>query len=277
MLSLPELQARLAAALRADADAPPDAGLLREIRADGLDPAARLDIYRNNLRGNFLKVLALEFPAIRRLGGADWFAQCGLEFLRAHPSVSGDLHGLGAAFPGFLAQRLQGGAHAYFADVALLEWAWQESLVAADAATQLDVAALAGVCGARVAALRFTLHPALRLVRSRWPVFTIWNANRGEPGPGLDGTAGGPPGGTRDADVPIDLDAGGQCVIVRRSGEGAEARRCDDATFEWLGALASGDTFGVAWDAATAVDPGFDVARTLATAVALDLFIGFGD
>jgi len=277
MLPLPELQARLAATLRADADAPPDSGLLREIRADGLDPAARLDIYRNNLRGNFLKVLALEFPAIRRLGGADWFAQCGLEFLRAHPSASGDLHGLGAPFPAFLGQRLQGGAHAYFADVAALEWAWQESLVAADAATQLDVAALAGVSGARVAALRFTLHPALRMVRSHWPVFTIWNANRGEPAPGLDGTAGGRPDGTRDDDAPIDLDAGGQCVIVRRSGEGAEARCCDPATFEWLGALASGATFGVAWDAATAVDPAFDVARTLATAVALDLFIGFDD
>jgi hypothetical protein len=273
MLPLPELQARLAAALRADADAPPDAELLREIRADGLDPAARLGIYRDNLRGNFLKVLALEFPAIRRLGGADWFAQCGLEFLRAHPSASGDLHGLGAPFPAFLAQRLRGGAHEYFADVAALEWAWQESLVAADPATQLDVAALAGVPGEGVAALRFAVHPALRLVRSAWPIFTIWNANRGEPGDGQDG----PPGPLRDDEAPIDLDAGGQCVIVRRSGEGAEARCCDRATFEWLGALASGATFGAAWDAASAIDHRFDVARTLATAVALDLFTGFGD
>jgi hypothetical protein len=271
LLPLPELQARLAAALRADPDAPPDTGLLREIRADGLDPAARLGIYRDNLRGNFLKVLALEFPAIRRLGGADWFAQCGLAFLRAHPSVSGDLHGLGAPFPGFLAQRLQGSPHEYFADVATLEWAWQENLVAEDPATQLDVAALAGVPGERVAALHFALHPALRLVRSRWPVFTIWNANRGEPG--VDPEP--PPGGGDD--VPIDLDAGAQCVIVRRSGAGAEARCCDPATFEWLGALASGATFGAAWDAATAVEPGFDVARTLATAVVLDLFTGFGD
>jgi hypothetical protein len=262
MLPLPELQARLAAALRADAGAPPDAALLREILADGLDPAERLGIYRDNLRGNFLKVLALEFPAIRRLGGPEWFGQCGLEFLRAHPSVSGDLHGLGAAFPGFLARRLQGGAHAYFADVAMLEWAWQESLVAADAATQLDVAALAGVPASRVPALRFAVHPALRLVRSRWPVFTIWNANRGEPG--VD-------------EARIDLDAGGQCVLVRRSGEGAEARCCDVAMHEWLRALVGGATFGAAWDAASAVDAGFDVARTLATAVALDLFSGFGD
>ena len=100
MLPLPELQARFAAALRADADAPVDAALLREIRADGVEPAARLDLYRNNLRGNFLKVLALEFPAVRRLGGADWFEQCGLEFLRAHPSTQRRPARPGRAVPG---------------------------------------------------------------------------------------------------------------------------------------------------------------------------------
>ena len=263
MRPLGELQARLAAALRADPGAPTDAELLREIRADGLDPAARLDIYRHNLHGNFLKVLALEFPAIQRLGGADWFAQCGLGFLRDHPSRSGDLHGLGAPFAGFLAQRLQGTAHAYFADVAALEWAWQECLVAPDAPRQLDVAALAGVDGERIVDLRFTMHPALRLVRSRWPVFTIWDANRADAGD------------QGHADALLDLDAGGQCVLVRRSGEGAEARTCDAATFEWLGALVAGAAFGAAWESALHSDPRFDVARALATAVALDLLTGF--
>ncbi len=267
LLPLAELQARFAAALRADPGSPPEAAVLPEIRADGLDPAVRLGIYRNNLQGNFLKILGLEFPAVRKLGGDDWFAQCGLDFLRDHPSRSGDLHGLGAPFPGFLARRLQDSAHAYFADVAALEWAWQECLVAPDAPRQLDVAALAGVDGERVVDLRFAVHPALRRVRSRWPVFTIWNANRDDGDREADAPS--------DAVAPLDLDAGGQCVLVRRSGDGAEARCCDAATFDWLGALAGGATFGAAWEAATHSDPQFDVARTLATAVALDLFTGF--
>jgi hypothetical protein len=269
MLPLPELQARFAAALRADDGAPPDATLLEQIRAEGLDPAARLGIYRHNLRENFLKVLALEYPAIRRLGGEDWFRSRGLQLLREHPSRSGDMHGLGAPFPAFLARQLQHTAHAYFGDVAALEWAWQQCLVAADPPSRLDVAALAGVDATRVAQLRLDPHPALRLVRSRWPVFAIWNANRAAADPAARAGAGGDDGPT------LDLDAGGQCVIVRRSGDGAEARTCDAATFDWLATLAAGSSFGEAWDAAMRTDPQFDVARTLATMVALDVFAGF--
>lgn len=259
--TLAELQSRFAATLRAADDADPDARLVDAIRDDGIAVAQRLAVYRRNLRGNFLKVLALEFPVIERLGGADWFRQAGLAFLDAHPSQSGDLHHVGAPFAGFLARRLRGTPHEYFADVAALEWAWQECLVAADAERSLDVAALAGVDGERAAGLRFTPHPALRLVESRWPVFTIWMAQREVAGA---------------ADAPsLDLDAGGEAVLLRRSGAGAEARRIDAAYCAWLRALAAGAPLGAAWDAAAAVEPGFDVARALATAVAHDLFCGF--
>jgi hypothetical protein len=260
-LPLAELQRRFAAALRAPDEAAPDAVLLGALRDDGLPAARRLEFYRRNVQGNFLKVLALEFPAIERLGGAAWFRQAGLDFLREHPSRSGDLHGIGAPFAGFLQRRLGTTPHAYFADVAALEWAWQECLVAPDPDGSLDVGALAGVAPQDVAALRFAPHPALRLVGSRWPVFTIWDAHR-EPRP--------------DGDLPaIDLDGGGECAILRRSGAGAEARRCDPATFAWLQALAAGRTFGDAWEVATSDDAGFDVARALAEAVRLGLFCGF--
>lgn len=260
-LALAELQASFAAALHADDSAQPPAALLAAIREDGIDVSERLAIYRRNVRGNFLKVLALEFPAIERLGGAAWFRQTGLGFLAAHPSQSGDLHHLGAPFAGFLRARLGDTPHAYFADVAALEWAWQECLVAPEPTTTLDVAALAGVGEQRAAQLRFTPHPALRLVESRWPVFTIWLAQR--------------EAADSAASPSIDLDTGGEAVLLRRSGEGAEARRVDAATCAWLRALVAGEPLGAALDAAIARDPRFDVARALATAVAQDLLCGF--
>lgn len=270
-MALAELQARFAAALRADPHAPLDPALQARLREDGIAASGRLDVYRRNLRGNFHKVMALEFPAIQRLGGADWFAGLALEFMREHPSRSGDLHGIGAPFPAFLARQLAGTRYAWFADVAALEWAWQECLVAADAATTLDVAALAGVGAERAARLRFVPHPALRLVESRWPVFSIWNAHRdgADDGDGVDD-------GDGDA-TPLDLDAGGEAVLLRRLADGAEARRCTPAQFAWLRALAADATLGEAWDRAAAIDAEFDVARALAEAVALGLFVAFRD
>jgi hypothetical protein len=54
--------------------------------------------------------------------------------------------------------------------------------MAADAG-RIDFAALALVSEAGLDRLRLLFHPAVRLVRSRWPVLSIWEANQ----PGRDG------------------------------------------------------------------------------------------
>ena len=258
-MPLAELQARFATAVSADEGAA-DPLLLARIRGDGIDATTRLDVYRRNVRGNFVAVMEAEFPAIRALGGDDWFAAQARAFMREHPSRGGDLHDIGAPFAAFLAHRLAATPYGWFADVAALEWAWQESLVAADADTRLDVGALAAFDPRQAAAIRLRPHPALRVIASRWPVFRIWNAHRAP------------------ADVaaaPIDLHAGGEAVILRRSGQGCEARLVDAATCVWLRALVDGATLGSAWDRAIAVDAQFDLSHALADAVALGLFVGF--
>ncbi|PYU78085.1 MAG: DUF2063 domain-containing protein, partial [Acidobacteria bacterium] len=65
MLSLRNIQSSFAAHLLEDAPG----SIIPWIRADGIDPAARLQIYRNNLHEGFQKTLALEYPVIRRLVG----------------------------------------------------------------------------------------------------------------------------------------------------------------------------------------------------------------
>ena len=126
MLSLPELQARFAATLFDDTAASPPAW----IRAAGIAPELRLGIYRNNLEAGFANTLALEFPVIQRLVGEDYFRQLALSFLARHPSRSGDLHHIGAPFADFLRAQYAATCYRYFADVAALEWALQECLVA---------------------------------------------------------------------------------------------------------------------------------------------------
>ena len=114
------------------------------IAASALAPEARVSIYANNAREGFLNALAATFPVIERLAGQDWFRQTGREYMQRCPSRSGNLHYVGERFAAFLDDALRDTDYAYFADVARLEWAYQEVLVAADHPS-FDLSALSGV------------------------------------------------------------------------------------------------------------------------------------
>lgn len=206
MHSLRELQLAFLDAVLADA---PERALPL-LRAPANDTDARalragLGVYAHNVVANAEHALALGFPTVLALGGREWFGGCVREYLRAEPSRSGDLHGLGERFPAFLARRLADGPYAYFADVARLERAYQEVIVAADA-PPLDLAALADVPAERHAELVFVTHPAARVVASPWPILDLWRAHRPDSGP----------------DPRVDLGAGGQQVLVRRRTDHVE-------------------------------------------------------
>jgi len=231
VLSLPELQARIAATLFGDATASPATW----IRADGIAPELRLAIYRNNLEEGFAKTLALEFPVMRRLVGEDYFRQLALSFLTRHPSRSGDLHHVGAPFAGFLREQFADTAYRYFADVAALEWALQECLVAENDET-LEPSVLQAVPPHAYCGLRFGLRKAARLLESAFPVVRIWEANQ--------------PGATT-AEI-IDLAAGPEFALAST--------------------LATGLPLEAALDASLACEPRFDLRVALHRSFELGVF-----
>ena len=153
-----------------------------QIEPNGIAPERRLAIYRNNAVEGFLKTLEATFPVLVQLAGADWFRQTGRGYMRRHPSRSGNLHYVGERFAAFLADELANSEYEYFADVARLEWAYQEVLVAAEHPS-MDVSALATVSPNDYDALIFVVHPSLRLVSSSFPVLAIWKANRTDAAP----------------------------------------------------------------------------------------------
>ncbi len=261
MRTLADLQREFLATLFA-AEGTPSAALAAEIRGGSFTPAERLAIHRNNLRANFRKVLAMEFPVLEQLVGVAYFDQLAREFLAAHPSRSGDLHRIGAPLPEFLRTRFADSEYAYFADVAALEWAWQDSMVAPDACTTLDRPALAAVAPQALADVRLQLQPALRLVASPWPVFTIWDAHR------RAALQGGEAAG-------VDLRSGAEHVVIRRVEALPEARLCSAGDFAWLRLLGGGASLGTALDHAAETDAAFNVAATLQWAVSLELVVGF--
>jgi hypothetical protein len=227
------------------------------ITAGELAPEARVAIYANNAREGFLQALAATFPVVERLAGQDWFRQTARQYMSRHPSRSGNLHCIGERFAEFLDDELRDTEYAYFADVARLEWGYQEVLVAADHPS-FDLAALSSVSPDGYDSLVFRVHPALRLVESRYPVLAIWKANQ-----------------PQAVQTSVSLDAGAARVLIIRREDHVELRELDAPAFELLAAFMRGATLGEAFELAADADETADLAIVLGRVVKLQALVDF--
>ena len=233
-----------------------NSAIAQHVVANGLEPSARLRIYRNNHRETSLGALRSTYPVIERLVGPAYFRQAALEYLAAFPSRSGSLDFLGQQWPAFLARRFDGGEYACLADVAQLEWSCQEVLMARDH-PPLDLGKLREVPPERYPALVFMLHPAVRLLNSRYPILRIWRANQPE----------------SDASGRIELDAP-ERVLVTRAGGRVELRLLPEPEFALLAATQRGESFENCVDSASQHGE-FDATQTLQRLVSAGLIVDF--
>ena len=213
MASLRELQGSFAAALR-------DPAATCAVR-----PAARLDIYRNTVRHNFIAALELGFPVLRKRVGDDYFAQLAFHYRQRFPSRSGDLHWAGRDFADFLGAHLAGGEYAWLADLARLEWARQSAAVDAVVAP-VGAEALAAFAPEQLEHVVFAFQPSLRLVESPYPVYSVWLANQGVNA------------------APVDQSLGSESGMVLSRSDVVEVARLAPDFFSYLSALAAGATLG---------------------------------
>jgi len=240
-----------------------DAAALASLRivAGGMQPEARIGIYRANVLGNYRKALAATYPVIKRLVGAPFFDAASDNFVRGHPSTRGDINRYGADFSEFLGTYLPARDLEYLPDVARLEWAIDQSNIARDAAS-FDFAALASVPAKSHGELRFSLHPSAHLIVSTFPILHIWQANQPSCG----------------ADEHIDLDEGGDTLLVlRRPSDvgGIAIERISQAEHLLLATLAAGRTLDEAANRCAAMATEFDLAAALQRHVAGNTIVAF--
>lgn len=209
---------------------------------------AGMAVYHSNALAVRREAIAAAHPVTRRLVGDAFLAEAAERFARAFPSATGDLHGYGAGFSGFIAGYAPARALPYLPDVARLEWAVHESSLAADG-TPLDHAALGAVAADVLPRLRMRLHPAARLVESAHPILAIWEANQ----PGRDGTP--------------DRESGPDRVLVRREGLAVVPVLADAAAWTLLTAFERGLTLAEA--CAGLEDADHDFAPALARVAAM--------
>ncbi len=216
------------------------------IAGDEAEARKRLAIYRANIAANATGALAAIYPIVRTLVGAEFFAGLAQAYSAAHPSASGDLNELGAQLADFLPAFAPAQSLPYLPDVARLEWLVHRAHYAADHAP-LDVTALADFAEDDYARLTITLHPAVGVLSSAYPLFRIWEVHQDD----------------YRGDLAVDLGGGGEHVVVYRPQFRAAVARLSTGEAVFLAAVARGALLGTALADALNHDPHFNFAASL--------------
>jgi len=253
MPRLRDLQSRFGAMALGGAEPEELAALVKDDRP--VPAAERLLVYRNNTRLGLIDPLAATFPVVRALVGEEFFARLAGDFILAHPPARPELLAYGQEFPAFIADYETAATVPYLADMARLELAWHFAYNAADA-EPVPAAALAAFTPEQLERLRLVPHPSLRFVASTFPLMAIWQAHQTEGGP----------------DGPIALDQGGDMLLVYRPREETLIRKVGAGAFDFVMALAAGQSLAAACSSALSGDPAFNISGELASLLAAELF-----
>ncbi len=239
-------QAAFAAALLDRSESPPMS----------LHPGGRFRIYRNNYFAGLSRLLSARFPVVERLVGGECFQGCAYRHCQDLPPSTPVLHDYGATFPSFIARQTELQSLAYLADMARLEWARHASLNSADD-PPLPSEALREALEGHGDRLRIVFLPSVQLIRSRYPIHSIWWTN------------------TFDAAVKvIDAGAPGECVLLWRRDDQIRQVALPPPEVEFMESLMNGMDLGCAADRAAATEREFDATPLLARFVGDALITG---
>lgn len=229
--SLSELQAHFARAM-IDGAAP---ALLPWIGTRGIEPAARLQIYRNAILATQVASLVTTFPAVERMLGTDCFDGWATRYAAWHGSHSGNLQNLGDDFAEYLEAQPELASLVWLGDLARLDWLRQCTILAADA-DPLDAASLSSALLAAGDDPLLHLLPCVHTVVASFPVLDLWRYCE-----------------SPEAQA-VDLGGGAQAVLLWREDGQVAMQACAPATVALITALKRGSRVSAAVDAAHTFD-----------------------
>ena len=216
---------------------------------NGSAPEKRFAVYRNNVVVSLIDALADSFPVTQELVSEDFFRAMARQFVRAQPPRSPVLALYGAGFAEFIEAFPAAAGLPYLADVARLELLRVQAWHAADA-EPLSADKIGRLLDDAEALpdARFTLHPSLRLLRSRHAVVSLWTAHQSE--------------SAAAALARVDP-AIAETALVRREGLEVEISAIAQGAAVFIDLLRHGTAFGQAAQQALHVDSRFELAATL--------------
>jgi hypothetical protein len=191
-----------------------------------------------------INVLGTLFPVVRKLLGEESFAALASQFVGAGQAVSA-WPWLDEEFPRFLRAFGCGASIEYLADIAELEKARARATRFPGIPT-LSPSRLSSALRHPMGTMRLDFHPSVSLVKSRFPIVTIWELKRA------------------DEDCALEH-WGSERALIAGCFRGAAVWRLSPGGFAFLGALLGGATWAGAIEVASGGDHSFDVrvSRTL--------------
>jgi hypothetical protein len=136
-----------------------------------------LTSYRRHASATACAVLHQTFPTIGAMLGEEALDALAIALWQAHPPLGGDLADWGGALPALLADRPELAPWPWLADCARLDWARHRCERAADQVA--DTASLARLGDTPPEHLRLVLQDHVTVLRSPWPLTTLWAAHAG--------------------------------------------------------------------------------------------------
>jgi hypothetical protein len=213
--------------------------------------AQLFDVYRNNVIGGLVDALCDRFPVCLRLVGDEFFRAMAWTYVRASLPRTPILSEYGEDFADFIAGFEPASGLVYLPDVARLEYAAGQAYHAVDAAP-LSVDFLRNLPPERLETATASLHPSVHVVRSSYPIVSIWRENA-----------------SSDPPRTVVLDHAEDAIVARPRLD-VEIRALPPGGADFIGSLMVGRTFGEAAREAIQRAKDFDLTGCLATLLACE-------
>ena len=218
----------------------------------------RFSIYTNNVYGSLTKALQAIYPVTERLVDEKFFRYAAHHYIDHYPSTSGDLNLYGTHFAAFLSEFPSAASLVYLPDVARLELYCHQAYLAADD-TPFDLQKLATVPHQDHNRLRFRMNRSAHLLRSSWPIDTIWRVNQAD----------------YHGDQSVDLSDGAVRLLIQRCNDKITLLPLSEAEWQFLSDIAEGKTLETAFERALREEPNTDVTALLQKFVARTILVDF--
>ncbi|GJL81974.1 MAG: DUF2063 domain-containing protein [marine bacterium B5-7] len=219
-----------------------------QIVTHGLPAERRLNVYRNNMIASLTESLKATYPAVVKIVGDDFFKMLARRYIESSPSTCGDLHTFGDNFDKLVDSLPETRSLPYLADIARLEWGYHIVFHAVeDNPITLDALAEADIEPDQYDSIRFHFHPASMAISSRYPITNIWRFAINE----------------ADDDRTLDIDTGGENVLVARRDNEMEFQNMGDAEYRFVQSMISGLSLAECFAAGCEVNTEFDLSNAL--------------